>query len=128
MKNNNLRIKKELDIVYITSSGDRYLKEMDAYAAESQIQQVRDYDQKKIQVIMNTVELLMRVLKMENWGVYYKNSPMQALEMKDGAPLYKINQVAEDEIENAIKRMLTCKENTQTNYQSSEQNENSKTG
>ena len=128
MKNNNLRIKKELDIVYITSSGDRYLKEMDAYAAESQIQQVRDYDQKKIQVIMNTVELLMRVLKMENWGVYYKNSPMQALEMKDGAPLYKINQVDEDEIENAIKRMLTCKENTQTNYQSSEQNENSKTG
>ena len=101
---------------------------MDAYAAESQIQQVRDYDQKKIQVIMNTVELLMRVLKMENWGVYYKNSPMQALEMKDGAPLYKINQVDEDEIENAIKRMLTCKENTQTNYQSSEQNENSKTG
>lgn len=128
MKNNNLSIKKELDIVYITSSGDRYLKEIDAYAAESQIQQVRDYEQKKIQVIMNTVELLMRVLKMENWGVYYKNSPMQALEMKDGAPLYKINQVDEDEIENAIKRMLTCKENTQTNYQSSEQNENSKTG
>ena len=56
---------------------------------------------------MNIVELIMNVLKSENWGVYYKNQPMQPLEMQDGNALYKVNQVDDVDIEQTIINKLT---------------------
>ena len=56
---------------------------------------------------MDIVELIMQVLKSENWGVYYKNQPIQPLEMQDGNSLYKVNQVDESEIEKVIEEKLT---------------------
>ena len=47
---------------------------------------------------MDIIELVMKVLKSENWGVYYKNHPIQPLEMQDGNSLYKVNQVDECDI------------------------------
>ena len=78
---------------------------------------------------MDIVELIMQVLKSENWGVYYKNQPIQPLEMQDGNALYKVNQVDECDIEEAIVKSLTEKdkpwESSQTN---SNQNNSSKNG
>ena len=37
-----IKVKAELDTVYITSSGSRHLKEMDAIRAESQILQAKE--------------------------------------------------------------------------------------
>ena len=55
---------------------------------------------------MDTVELIMQVLKSENWGVYYRNQPIQPLEMQDGNALYKVNQVDETEIVKAIEKAI----------------------
>jgi len=74
---------------------------------------------------MDIIELVMRMLKSENWGVYYKNQPIQPLEMQDGNALYKVNQVDESEIETRIEQALTEWESSQSN---SNQNENSTTG
>ena len=105
--NNDLKIKKELDTVYIDSSGTRHLDYMKALCAESQIQSGRDRKLQQKQRIMDIVELIMQVLKSENWGVYYKNQPMQPLEMQDGNPLYKINLVDDEDIERALINTLT---------------------
>ena len=56
---------------------------------------------------MDIVELIMEILKSEHWGIYYKNQPIQPLEMQDGNALYKVNQVDESEIEKAIEEKLT---------------------
>ena len=130
MKNNDLEqnLQKELDVVYIDSGGTRHLDYMKALCAEAQIQQCMD---RKLQIkkrIMDIVELIMQVLKSENWGVYYRNQPMQPLEMQDGNALYKVNQVDETEVETAIETALTkgkAWEHSQTN---SSQNKNSTTG
>ena len=78
---------------------------------------------------MNIVELIMQVLKSENWGVYYKNQPIQPLEMQDGNSLYKVNQVDECDVEAALEHKLTkgkpWEESSQTD---SNQNKNSTTG
>ena len=98
---------------------------MKALCAEAQIQTVRERKLQQKQRIMDIVELIMQVLKGENWGVYYRNQPIQPLEMQDGNALYKVNQVDESQIETAIDEALTKWESSQTN---SNQNKNSTTG
>ena len=119
-------IRSELDFVYITSAGTRYLKRMDALCAEGSIQQSREIKQKKQERIMDYTEVMLKVFSDMNWGVYYKNEPMHTLSMQEGAALYKINEVDIDEVEKVIKGAI--EECLQTKSQSSEQNENNNTG
>ena len=129
LKNNNdLKLKSELDTVYIDSSGKKYINEMDALCAEAQIQLSKD---SKLQIkkrIMDIIELVMKVLKSENWGVYYKNQPMQSLEMQDGNSLYKVNQVDECDVERAIEQPLTKEKSWESSQINSNQNKNSTSG
>ena len=74
---------------------------------------------------MDIAELIMQVLKSENWGMFYKNQPMRNLETQDGGTLYEVNQVDECEIETVIEQTLTKWKTSQIN---SNQNKNSTTG
>ena len=123
--NNDLKLKNELDTVYIDSSGKKHLDYMEALCAETQIQMCRESKLQQKQKIMDIIELVMQVLKSENWGVFYKNQPIQPLEMRDGNALYKVNQVDECEIETAIEQTLTKWKFSQND---SNQNKNSTTG
>ena len=127
--NNDLKIQKELDTVYIDSHGKKYLDYGKALYSESQIQQCIESKLHQKKRIMDIVEKIMQVLKSENWGVYYRNQPIQPLEMQDGNALYKVNQVDEGSIEEALETALTkgtpWQESSQTN---SDQNKNSTTG
>jgi len=123
--NNDLKLKKELETVYIDSSGKKHLNYMDALCAESQIQVCVERKLKQKQRIMDIVELIIQVLKNENWGVFYKNQPMSVLETQDGGTLYEVNQVDECEIETVIHQASTKWDTSQIN---SNQNKNSTTG
>ena len=101
---------------------------MTALCAESQIQVCIERKLKQKQRIMDIVELIMQVLKSENWGVFYKNQPIQPLEMQDGNALYKVNQVDEEQIETAIEKALTKDEPWESSQTNSNQNKNSTTG
>ena len=98
---------------------------MDALCAESQIQMCVERKLKQKQRIMDIIELVMRVLKNENWGIFYKNQPMRNLETQDGGTLYEVNQVDECEIETIIHQTLTKWQSSQIN---SNQNKSSTTG
>ena len=98
---------------------------MEALCAETQISMCREAKLQQKQKIMDITELIMQVLKSENWGVFYKSQPMQPLEMQDGNALYKVNQVDECEIETAIHQTLTKWQSSQID---SNQNKNSTTG
>ena len=98
---------------------------MEARCAESQIAKCKEHKLKQKQKIMDTIELIMQVLKSKNWGVYYKSQPIQPLETKDGTALYKVNQVDEREIEQVIEKALTWDQETNP---ISNQSKNSTTG
>ena len=119
-------VKSELDFVYITSAGTRYLKKMDALCEEAAIQSIREIKQHKQERTMDYTEIILKAFGNMKWGVYYQSEPMQSLTMQDGAALYKINEVDEDEVERVIKGAI--EECSQTKSQSSEQNENDNTG
>jgi len=129
LNNNDLKIKKELDTVYIDSSGTRHLDYIRAMCAETQINAVRDRKLQQKQRIMDIVELIMQALKSENWGVFYRNQPIQPLELQDGNALYKVNQVDESEVERIIQEALTKGKPWEESSQiDSNQNKNSTTG
>ena len=130
MKNkNDLEIKKELDTVYIDSSGKRHLDYIEARCAELQILMCEERKLQQRQRIMEIIELIMQVLKSKNWGIYYKIQPIQPLETQDGSALYKVNQVDECEIETAIEKASTKGNPWEESSQiDSNQNKNSTTG
>ena len=107
MKSPDHQIKKELESVYIVSDGRKFLKYMDALYAESELQSGIKNKLSKEEKIMDTIELIMRILKSQNWGVYYRNQPIQPLETQDGSALYKVNQVDDSELEKVITQLLT---------------------
>ena len=104
-------IKTELETVYITTTGDKFLKKMDAFRAESQIQQAKESEEKRRKIMMSMVEILIRVLKENNWGVFYKSEPMQTLTLQNDSPLLRINEVDDDVVEGAV---LSVIENLKT--------------
>jgi len=120
------KVKSELDFIYITSAGTRYLKEMDALCAEVSIQHAKKIKQQKQERTMDYTEIILKAFSNMNWGVYYQSEPMHTLNMQDGAALYKINEVDEEEVERVIKGAI--EECSQTKSQSSEQSENNNTG
>ena len=130
LKNNDLKqkIQKELDVVYVDSGGTRHLDFMKALCAEAQIQTCKDRKLQIKQGIMDIVELIMQVLKNENWGVYYKNRPMQHLELQDGNSFYQINRVDESDVEQRIEDALTKGKDWEHSQTDSNQNKNSMTG
>ena len=101
---------------------------MEALCAETQVQQCKQAKLQQRQRIMDIVELVMQILKSENWGVYYKNQPMQPLEMQDGNALYKVNQVDEIDVETAIENALTKDKPWESSQTNTNQNKNSTTG
>ena len=119
-------VKSELDFVYITSAGTRYLNRLDALCAEGSIQQAKEFKQQKQERIMDYIEVMLKVFNDMNWGVYYKSEPMHTLNMQEGAALYKINEVDEGEVERAIERAI--EECLQTKSQSLKQIKNDNTG
>ena len=103
----NHKIRSELDTVYITSDGRKFLKYIDALYSQAEIDKGIEIKLSKQARVMDIVKIVMDVLKHKNWGVYYKGQPMLPLEMQDGAPLYKINQVDDNDIERALINTLT---------------------
>ena len=103
----NHKIRSELDAVYITSDGRKFLKYLDALYSQSEIDKGIEIKLSKQARVMDIVKIVMDVLRHENWGIYYKNQPIQPLEMQDGNPLYKINLVDDDDIERALINTLT---------------------
>ena len=87
---------------------------MDALYAESELRAGIQNKLSKEKKIMDTIKLIMRILESQNWGIYYKIQPMQSLETQDGSALYKVNQVDDSEIENAITQLLTKGESCTT--------------
>ena len=128
MTKSNLKIKEELDTVYIISDGRKFLNYKDALYWESELQSGIERTIVKNKKVMDIVEKIMQVLRGENWGVYYKNQPMKHLEMQDGDSLYQVNQVDEADVEEAILNALTKGESWESSQTNSDQNKNSMNG
>jgi hypothetical protein len=51
-------------------------------------------------------EIVCNILKEKQWGIFFKNEPMQSLPVQDNTSLYKINEVSDDRLIDAIKQAM----------------------
>ena len=54
----------------------------------------------------NIAELVCEVLKNKKWGIFFKNEPMQSLPVQDGTAIFKVNEVKEEKVVDAIKQAV----------------------
>ena len=67
---------------------------------------------------MKTLDLIMKVLLNQNWGLFYRGKPIEQLTVQGDTPLFKVNEVSFESVEKALKETLDkedteCKDTTQ---------------
>ena len=96
-------IRTELVTLYLTSDNKQYLNEYEALIHESALEDNRKKNRRWEEMKTNIAELVCEVLKKKQWGIFFKNEPVQSLPVQDSTTLYKVNEVKEDELVCAIK-------------------------
>ena len=66
-------------------------------------------------------EIVCDILKEKQWGIFFKNEPMQSLPVQDNSSIFKINEVKSDEMVDAIKQAM---EERMTEWQNQAEKEN----
>ena len=71
-------------------------------------------------------ELVCQILKEKQWGIFFKNEPIQALPVQDNTTLYKVNEVKEDALLDAIEQEMERIDEWQKHQAKEEQNQTTK--
>ena len=117
-------IRTELTTLYLTSDNKQYLNEYKALIHESALEENRKMNRRWEEMKTNIAELVCEVLKRKKWGIFFKNEPVQSLPVQDSTTLYKVNEVKEEMLvdairkqieENAKERESECRENQAKN-------------
>ena len=118
-------IKTELTVIYLTSDRKRYLNQYKALIHESGLEENRNKDRRWEEMKTNIAELVCEVLKNKKWGIFFKNEPMQSLPVQDGTAIFKVNEVKEEKVVDAIKQAVEERVGEWQNHQTGQnQNDN----
>ena len=118
-------IKTELVTIYLTSDRKQFLNEYQALIHECELEENRKKDRRWETMKSNIAELVCKVLKNKKWGIFFKNEPMQSLPVQDSTTIFKVNEVKEDELINAIKEAVEERVSEWQNHQTGQsQNDN----
>ena len=98
--------KTELAIVTITSDGKKFINEYKAIIHESSLYEQRETDRRWNQMKTKIAELVCQIIKEKQWGIFFKNEPMQALPVQNNTSIYRINEVKDDELMDAIQQAM----------------------
>ena len=110
-------IKTELVAIYLTSDNKRHLNEYKALIHESELEENREKDRRWETMKTNIAELVCEVLNNKKWGIFFKNEPMQSLPVQDSTTIYKINEVKEEALVQAIKEAVEERVSEWQNHQ-----------
>ena len=73
-------------------------------------------------------ELVCQIIKEKQWGIFFKNEPMQSLPVQDNTALYKINEVKKDELVDAIEQAIEERMTEWQNHQAQEKENQTDSG
>ena len=110
-------LKTELGRVYLTSDDTKFLNEYQAIIHESSLSEKQTTDRRWKEMKTKIAELVCEILKEKQWGIFFKNEPIQALPAQDNTTLYKVNEVRDDELLDAIEYSMEERINEWQNHQ-----------
>ena len=110
-------LKTEIARVYLTSDGKQFFNEDLAAIHESSLDEQRNRDRRWNQMKTKIAELVCQIIKEKQWGIFFKNEPMQALTIQNNTSIYKINEVNDDELMDAIQQAMDERTSEWQNHQ-----------
>ena len=110
-------LKTELGRVYLTSDDTKFLNEYQAIIHESSLSEKQTTNRRWKEMKTKIAELVCEILKEKQWGIFFKNEPIQALPVQDNTTLYKVNEVRDDELLDAIEYSMEERINEWQNHQ-----------
>ena len=110
-------LKTEIARVYLTSDGKQFFDEYIAVIHESSLDEQREKDRRWNQMKTKIAELVCQIIKEKQWGIFFKNEPMQALPIQNNTSIYKINEVNDDELMDAIQQAMDERTSEWQNHQ-----------
>ena len=110
-------LKTELTIVYLTSDGKQFLNEYKAIIHECGLKCEQEKNRRWNQMKTKIAELVCQIIKEKQWGIFFKNEPMQALPIQNNTSIYKINEVNDDELMDAIQQAMDERTSEWQNHQ-----------
>ena len=113
-------LKTEIARVYLTSDGKQFFDEYIAVIHESSLDEQREKDRRWNQMKTKIAELVCQIIKEKQWGIFFKNEPIQTLPTQDSMSLYRINEVKDDELMDAIQLAMEERMNEWQNHQAEE--------
>tara|TARA_R100000315_G_C5179362_1_gene103934 strand:- start:233 stop:547 length:315 start_codon:yes stop_codon:yes gene_type:complete len=81
------------------------------------LEENREKDRRWETMKTNIAELVCEVLNNKKWGIFFKNEPMQSLPVQDSTTIYKINEVKEEALVQAIKEAVEERVSEWQNHQ-----------
>ena len=113
-------VKTELGVIYITKKGKKFLNLPDALEQQA----LEENDVKKIEKekdkIMKIYKIISDILSENEWGIFFKGTPLQELPIQEGAKMYKVNEVNSDRLYDAIESKM---KETESNWNQSTEEE-----
>tara|TARA_Y100001938_G_scaffold35882_1_gene49325 strand:- start:2770 stop:3237 length:468 start_codon:yes stop_codon:yes gene_type:complete len=122
MKKLKNSLKTELAIVYLTSDDTKFLDEYEAVIYESSLDETETTNRRWIEMKTKIAEIVCEILKEKQWGIFFKNEPVQALPVQDSTMVYKVNEVKQDELLDAIEYKMERIDAWQNHQAEKEQN------
>ena len=112
----------ELAIVYLTSDDTKFLDEYEAVIYEASLNETETTNRRWIEMKTKIAEIVSEILKEKQWGIFFKNEPVQALPIQDSTMVYKVNEVKQDELLDAIEDKMERMDAWQNHQAEKEQN------
>jgi len=110
-------LKTEIARVYLTSDGTQFFDENLAIIHECYLDEQREKDRRWDNMKTKIAEIVCSIIKEKQWGIFFKNEPMQSLPIQDNTQMYKINEVKDDELMDAIEQAMEERMNEWQNHQ-----------
>ena len=107
--------------MYLASDGKHFFDENLAIIHEDTLERKRQINRRWDIMKTKIAEIVCDILKEKQWGIFFKNEPMQSLPVQDNSSIFKINEVKSDEMVDAIKQAM---EERMTEWQNQAEKEN----
>ena len=89
-------------MTFLTSNDKRFLNEYQAVIHESTLHEEEDKERRWDEMTIKIAELVCEILEKKQWGIFFKNEPIQALPIQDKTNIFRVNEVKTEEVSAAI--------------------------
>ena len=108
----------------MTRDNKKFLNLFDALEHQKIYEDGKKKEEKEKDKIMKIYKIISDILSENEWGIFFKGTPLQELPIQEGAKMYKVNEVNSDRLYDAIESKMKETESNWNQNTEEEQTDN----